>query len=75
MDKRKFFYTIKKSEFFLGKARIVVTLVLYNPKKSSHAEDVIYGIIQSLINANKSIILNKIKFDFSIQECQTLYIF
>ena len=50
MDKRKFFYTIKKSEFFLGKARIVVTLVLYNPKKSSHAEEVIYGVMPSLIN-------------------------
>ena len=34
--------------------------------KSSHAEEVIYGIIPSLINVNKSIILNKIKFDFSI---------
>ena len=46
--------------------QVLDTLVLYNPKKSSHAQEVIYEVMPSLSNANKSIILNKIKFDFSI---------
>ena len=64
--KEKSFIQEKNQHFFLGKVLIVVALVLNNPKKSSHVEKVIYGIIPSLINVNKSIILNKIKFDFSI---------
>ena len=64
--KEKSFIQEKNQHFFLGKVLIVVALVLNNPKKSSHVEEIIYGIIPSLINVNKSIILNKIKFDFSI---------
>ena len=67
--KEKSFIQEKNQHLFLSKARIVVALVLYNPKKSYHAEETIYGVIQRLINVNKSIILSKIKFDFSIQEC------
>ena len=53
--------------------QVLDILVLYNPKKSSHAEELIYGFMPSLINANKNIILSKIKEVSQFMDAKPLY--
>ena len=49
----------KASEW--GQVQILDALVLYNPKKSSHAEEVIEGVLPRLSHANQSVVMSAIK--------------
>ena len=49
----------KASEW--GQVQILDSLVLYNPKKSSHAEEVIESVLPRLSHANQSVVMSAIK--------------
>ena len=49
----------KASEW--GQVQILDALVLYNPKKSIHAEEVIEGVLPRLSHANQSVVMSAIK--------------
>ena len=49
----------KASEW--GQVQILNALILYNPKKSSHAEEVIEGVIPRLSHVNQSVVMSAIK--------------
>ena len=49
----------KASEW--GQVQILDAIVLYNPKKSSHAEEVIEGVLPRLSHANQSVVMSAIK--------------
>ena len=49
----------KASEW--GQVQILDALILYNPKKSSHAEEVIEGVIPRLSHVNQSVVMSAIK--------------
>ncbi|MCQ2973156.1 MAG: hypothetical protein MJ209_07865, partial [archaeon] len=44
-----------------GQVSILDALILYNPKKSVHAEEVIEGVIPRLSHANQSVVMSAIK--------------
>ena len=44
-----------------GQVQILDALVFYNPKKSSHAEEVIEGVIPRLSHVNQSVVMSTIK--------------
>ena len=49
----------KASEW--GQVQILDAIILYNPKKSSHAEEVIEGVLPRLSHANQSVVMSAIK--------------
>ena len=49
----------KASEW--GQVQILDALILYNPKKSSHAEEVIEAVIPRLSHVNQSVVMSAIK--------------
>ena len=49
----------KASEW--GQVQILNALTLYNPKKSSHAEEVIEGVLPRLSHVNQSVVMSAIK--------------
>ena len=49
----------KASEW--GQVSILDALILYNPKKASHAEDVIEGVLPRLSHANPGVVMSAIK--------------
>ena len=44
-----------------GQVQILNALILYNPKKSIHAEEVIEGVIPRLSHANQSVVMSAVK--------------
>ena len=44
-----------------GQVQILDALIYYNPKKSSHAEEVIEGVIPRLSHVNQSVVMSTIK--------------
>ena len=44
-----------------GQVQILDALIFYNPKKASHAEDVIEGVMPRLSHANQSVVMSAIK--------------
>ena len=44
-----------------GQVSILDALILYNPKKASHAEDVIEGVLPRLSHANPGVVMSAIK--------------
>ena len=52
-----------------AKVQILNTLVFYNTKKSSHAEEVIEGVMPRLSHVNQSVVMINIKVIMQFMNC------
>ena len=52
-----------------AKVQILNTLVFYNTKKSSHAEEEIEGVMPRLSHVNQSVVMSTIKVIMKFMNC------